>query len=120
MDSTIADNKCNSEEGKKRGPRRRFDADPSLPFREYVKIYNREYLKLNRHKYIVPPEERKKTGRPQKHFIENLPITLNEEGLFRCLCCNAVFKHKPERHIQSVKCQLARTKEELAKLKSSC
>jgi hypothetical protein len=61
-------------------------------------------------------DELKKLGRPQKHFIDQYNITVNEDGSFFCHHCSRTFKWKPERHyLDNVRCRLARAE---AKLKN--
>jgi hypothetical protein len=124
MENTIIDNSANEEEPQSKRPLgrpRRFpDVDPALPFKDYVKHYNKEYYLHNRYKHLIPKEEYKKFGRPKKHFIESYNITLNEDASFFCHICGSTFKNKPERHATtSLKCQLARAKLELQQLQSA-
>lgn len=91
------------------GRPRRFGADfPDLPFKEYEKLWRKKYTSIKNEMKYQEYGPRKKIGRPQKYYPEELGITSNEDGSFSCTFCNHCFRYKPERHAMGVHCSKVR------------
>ena len=91
------------------GRPRRFGADfPDLPFKEYEKLWRQKYTAIKNEQKDLQHGPRKKIGRPQKYYPEDLGIESNDDGSFHCTFCNHCFRYKPERHAMGVHCSKVR------------
>ena len=86
------------------GRPRRFATGADLPFEDYVKIYNHEYYLLRKHTNT----NKRKVGRPRVCDLDKEGFMITNDGLFSCSFCGSTFKLRPQRHLQGVKCRLAR------------